>query len=159
MADWCKTGSSSKPTYVMQCLVLVKQTFRWKICKYLGYLTALLVVLIAYYVYLNTLYIVDEIYDIQGPKELYLSEKLVIRVYENNLLSEINKFVLHYSICPIVQEVQIISRHASHPPDEFFKYTTAHSKVSFKPIGNETVFEQYFYDQKIETEGLKCLVF
>lgn len=158
MTDWCKTGSASKPTYAFQLLVNFRQSLRWKQCKVIGYIVAALVGLVAYYMYLNSLYIMDEIYDLQGPKELHLSEKFIIRTYESNSFADISKFILHYSICPIVHEIQVFSRKTEFPHEESFKFSTAHSKVRFHTIHNDSAYEDFFQSNGIETEGPSAFI-
>lgn len=153
MTDWCKTGSASKPTYVFQLFVNIRQSLRWRQWKVIGYIVAAVVVIIAYYMYLNSLYIMDEIYDLQGPKELQLSEKFIIRTYESNSFADVNKFILHYSICPIVHEIHVFSKKSEFPQDEDFKFTTAHSKVRFRTVRNDSTYDDYFQHEGIETEG------
>ena len=76
---------------------------------------------ISYYLYLNNLYIIDETFEVNNIKELSINEKTTIRVIisdnknnnnnnnnNNNERNILNNFILHYSICPIVNEIQIL---------------------------------------------------
>ena len=144
-----KRGSASKPTKLHQMLHRYKQTcciFWNKYGKSLSVLMVICGVFLSYYFYLVKLYLLDETYDIRGPKELQLIEKLTIRVYEPVDVKDLNKFVLHYSICPCVHEIQVIwhSTNKEAPQHDSFKYTTTHSKVSFHKLQSyEQAYEQY----------------
>ena len=108
-----------------------------------------------YYFYLHSLYVVDETYEVLGPNELGLDDQITIRVLAPAKIEELEKFVLHFSICPIVYEIQVLW-HSSHDstPLETFPYTTAHSKVSYQYFHScDTVFADYFDGESIKTKG------
>jgi hypothetical protein len=81
------------------------------------------------------LYLIDEIYDVTGPKELNLQETFTIRVVTTeSTQSHLKKFVETYTICPSIHEIQIVWDINSTPPNpnSYFTYTKTHSKVNFE---------------------------
>lgn len=143
-----KTGSASKPNALFQVFHNVKQSCcQWKYWKYISFLILLSSLCLGYYMYLVKLYLLDNTYDLRGPKELELKEKVTIRVYEPMSIKDLNQFILHYSICPSVHEIQVIwhSIQKEAPQHDAFKYTTTHSKVSFHKLSDyNTAFETFF---------------
>ena len=87
-----------------------------------------------YYYYLASLYLVDEVLDSSGPKELTIEEKFTIRVMAPKSKSAMGEFVAKYSICPAVEEIQIIWGHADKdPPDaSSYVYDKTHSTVIYE---------------------------
>jgi hypothetical protein len=152
---WTKTGDSSKPTFITHSMMSAKSCCSRKVLLVTGWIIAILIAAASYYIYLARLYLLDETYDVRGPKELSPVEKLTIRVYATENIQDINRFVLHYSICPVVNEIQIIwhALHKEPPHVDAFKYTTTHSKVSFHKLRPTALFESYFAPVAAETEG------
>ncbi len=75
---------------------------------------------------------VDEVFDGNGPRELTIKEKISIRVVAPVHTNDLHTFVLAYSVCPVVQEIQVIWNQLSAiPSDSTFKYPHTHSKVTF----------------------------
>ncbi len=154
--DCTKRGSSSKPTYLHQQTKLVMR----RLCRS-PYFTIILwllsVILFAfmYDVYLLKLYLLDDTFDIRGPKELLPVEKLTIRVAEPLNIQDLNRFVLHYSICPVVHEIQVIwhSQNKEPPRIEAYKYTTTHSKVKYHKLLDFLYYESYISPLQTETQG------
>lgn len=104
---------------------------------YRFFLLSLLILIfaaLAEYTYLNALYLVDDIYDITGPKELSLHEKFTIRVVAVQHPQHLKVFVEKYSLCPTVNEIQLLWSFATPPPDPttYFTYSKTHSLVSFE---------------------------
>jgi hypothetical protein len=92
-------------------------------------------VLSVYYMYLTSLYLVDEVYDGEGPRELELAEKLTIRVVAAQASTSLSEFVSKYSLCQCVEEVQILWTGAESPPSPTsFVYAHTHSRVSFSQV-------------------------
>ncbi len=90
-----------------------------------------------YDVYLLKLYLLDDTFDIRGPKELLPVEKLTIRVAEPLNIQDLNRFVLHYSICPVVHEIQVIwysqNKEPPHVTEENSKlYTSMYNEYNKK---------------------------
>ncbi len=118
-----------------------------KACYWCGGLILLMSILTSYYLYLDNLYIVDEVYDAAGPRELKIVEKITIRTFAPHSLSDLNRFVIKYSVCPVVNEIQVVWNVETAPPvDSFFKYPHTHSKVTFNtnPINFITSTESEF---------------
>ena len=87
-----------------------------------------------YYQYLNSLYFIDEIYDINGPKEYDLNEKLTIRVIATDNINHLKTFISKYSLCQCVHEIQIIwlsSLKKKPPLLSEFTFAHTHSIVTF----------------------------
>lgn len=98
----------------------------------------------------------DDTFDIRGPKELIPSEKLTIRVLEPLNIQDLNRFVLHYSICPVVHEIQVLwhSTNKEPPHADAFKYTTTHGIVSFHKLEHSQKYYESFLDSsKVLTHG------
>jgi hypothetical protein len=153
--DCTKRGSSSKPTYLQQqTKVAMGRVCSAKNVMILWWFSLIGIGTILYYSYLLKLYILDDSYDVRGPKELLISEKMTIRVVEPLNIQDLNKFVLHYSICPVVHEIQIIwhSTNKEPPRVDAFKYTTTHGKVSFHKLG-QNYYESYIDPSTSQTDG------
>jgi hypothetical protein len=92
----------------------------------------LLGVLLAFYFYLDNLYLVDEILSFDKLRELNLNEKFTIRIVGTENLKDLNSFILKYSLCPVVHEIQVIwTKKEAHPLNSYFKFAHTHSKVTF----------------------------
>jgi Glycosyl transferase family 64 domain len=83
---------------------------------------------ICYYQYLNILYTVDEIYEVDGLREPLLEEQVTIRVPLPDNKAHLKPFIEKYALCPAVHEIQVIWR--SRDPSSFV-YTKTHSKLVF----------------------------
>lgn len=124
-------------------------------CLALGVIAFLLLGLTTEYFYLNSLYLVDETYDVSGPRELLDFEKLTIRfvaalldqlmfiILFVNLDSvvapqdkkELKKFVETYGICPYVHTIQIVWPHTHTPVPSVkstFVFSKTHSNIVFE---------------------------
>ena len=109
--------------------------------KYVLYIAGLIVGLIGYYSYLDSLYIIDEVYNGDKLREYTIQEKTTIRVeptitngkYDFELL---NNFIGIYSICQSVHEIQILwpSLTIPAPKSTDFVYPKTHSSVSIDII-------------------------
>ncbi len=109
--------------------------------KYALYIAGLIVGLIGYYSYLDSLYIIDEVYNGDKLREYTIQEKTTIRVepaitngkYDFELL---NNFIGIYSICQSVHEIQILWPSFTIPPPKVtdFVYPKTHSLVSIDTI-------------------------
>ncbi len=105
--------------------------------KYAKYIVGLIVGLICYYSYLDSLYIIDEVYNGDKLREYTIQEKTTIRVepavqngkYDFELL---NNFIGIYSICQNVHEIQILWPSLTIPPPKStdFVYPKTHSLVT-----------------------------
>lgn len=114
-------------------------------------------VLSVYYSYLTKLYLIDEHYHIDRLRQLSVDEKLTITTIAPNDFKDLNAFVLQYSICPYVYDIQILWQKSSSPPNPIdFKYTTTHSVVNFRVLNtssHDTVFDSFFDASRISTSG------
>lgn len=132
-----KSGSSSKPNWMNSSIIVNVRNYMGSISKtnilwWLGYVVLFTSCLLSYYLYLDKLYIIDEVFDVGGPRELTLVEKITIRVVAPQRLTDIQKFVLTYSVCPVVEEIQVVwNQPLPYPKDSSFKYAHTHSKVTF----------------------------
>jgi hypothetical protein len=136
-----KKGSSSKPNKLTTMIVSIRNfVCTWKICQWFGCITLVFSVLLSYYLYLDNLYIIDEVLDVSGPRELMLRERVTIRVLSPSKFSDLNHFILTYSVCPVVKEIQIVWSHTEpYPSNSIFKFEHTHSKVSFN--SNPSLFD------------------
>lgn len=163
--DWLKSGSSSKPSMLHSSILFLRRVFCQKyVLLILGAICALFALLTSYYLYLSNLYLLDEVYDIRGPGEYRMNEKLTIRVIAPKDRKQLSDFVLHYSICPVVHEIQVIwpFQHAYPPSDSYFKYTTVHGKVNIYSMlsDNEDLklnYEKLWFNNEIKTESVALL--
>lgn len=127
-----KTGSSSKHSFISDMTLSLRQFCNSNVCKYISFAVFGLYCLGAYYLYLDNLYIVDEVLDVGGPREFTLSEQLSIRVIAPRKFKDLDTFILTYSVCPIVKDIQVIwNQPTPHPLASSFKYQHTHSLVTF----------------------------
>jgi hypothetical protein len=136
-----KKGSSSKPAQLTRMIVSIRNfVHTWKICQWFGCITLISSIILSYYLYLDNLYIIDEVLDVGGPRELSLRERTTIRIISPLKFSDLNHFVLTYSVCPVVKEIQVVWSHSEpYPLGSSFKFEHTHSKVSFN--SNPSLFE------------------
>jgi hypothetical protein len=157
--NWRKTGTSSKPTALHNLVLSISNYFTSidrRIYWFIIYFSITILIACSYYLYLHHRYIIDETYDIHGPGELTLAEQFTIRLYAPATIAALSKLLLHYSICPIVHEIEVLwhSNNVDAPLIESFKYSTAHSKVSYIYFDStETVFETYYRPKDRHTEA------
>lgn len=140
-------------------LRLWKEKYWHEIVWTLSALTVLLFASMGYYLYLANLYLIDEVHSVDRLRELSIDEKFTIRAYAPEATSSLNDFILHYSTCPSVYEVQIIW-HSSKSPikAEDVKYWATHSKVTIFPIYSyETAYQTYFHET-IDTQCKTTIV-
>lgn len=91
-----------------------------------------------YVLYLSERYQVDEVFHVDRLRDLLLEEKLTIRVHAPLDRLQLKQFVLHYSICPTVQEIQVLwAQHDLPPHPEDFPYTLTHSQVAFHVLHSD----------------------
>ena len=114
------------------------------------------------YCYLNQLYLLDDIYDISGPRELSIEEKFTIQTMANsNNLPMLKRFVEFHCLCESVHEIHILWTLSSDPPDPhaFFIYSHAHAIVFFEKTQNEELNNLAFYPSSlnISTEAVLYL--
>ena len=124
-----------------------------------------------YYGYLNSLYLIDEVYEGTSLRELDLVEKMTIVVAAHTTTTTdklLKKFVESYSLCQAVHEIVIVwNGHMDpFPDDSYFKFSKTHSKVKFTNIilpdglsDSESLvpptYAQYFYPSKsIDTNAV-----
>ena len=72
--------------------------------------------------------------------QLDLEEKMTIRVIAPRKLRALQDFVGKYSICPVVEEVQITWGHTKDAPPtaDSFTYSKTHSTVVFEQVNNDS---------------------
>lgn len=127
----------------------------WRVLKVLAAAAVTFLVLFAYYLYLDKRYIVDEVYEGTKLRELTLKEKVTIRVVAPRHLDDLTKFVLEYSICQPVHEIQIVWLHEQNHPDEsHFKYQHTHSKVRFIDTYGFSPYDSLYKDVKADTQSI-----
>lgn len=127
-----KTGSSSKPSMLNEMMLNLRKCWNSVAWKYVAFMLLFAYILCAYYLYLDNLYIVDEVLDVGGPRERTISEQLTIRVIAPQSPKDLEHFVLTYSICPVVKDIQIVWNKATpHPLPTSYKYEHTHSLVTF----------------------------
>ncbi|CAM6001937.1 unnamed protein product [Sphagnum balticum] len=112
-----------------------------------------------FYQYLNQLYILDEVYDIESLRELNMIEKLTI-VVSPPVGEGLKAFVEHYSICKPVYAIVIIwpSSKSSPDPNEYFKFSKTHSKVIYITYDDTIQSSKYVFpftlpETVIDTNG------
>lgn len=115
-----------------------------------------------YYAFLAGLYLVDEVHDVNGLRELELSEKLTIRVVAPRKESALRDFVSKYSICPVVEEIQVTWGHTSSKPPlaTSFTYSKTHSTVVYDEfVGDDSGWPQAHYSSMLpsRTEAVMLL--
>ena len=117
-------------------------------------LSTLVITLSSFYMYLDRKYILDGPYDVAGPKEMYEYEKVTIRLLSPPHLKDLQKFVGHYSICPVVDKIIILWHNSGDvPKDDVFHYTTTHSKVAFQKVTSDTFWDHYLDESGVNTPG------
>jgi len=83
------------------------------------------------------MYLVDEVYDGDGPRELELVEKFTVRVVAGREGADsdlLGAFVSKYSLCQHVEELQILwSSVSPAPAPSSFVYAHTHSRVLIIP--------------------------
>jgi len=127
-------------------------------------LSFLILALAAYYYYLNSLYLIDEVAQGDLLRELTLNEKTTILVKADSKNEKTVKlFVEYYSLCKPVHEIVVIWDHQQAPPpsvSSYFVFAHTHSKVKFHQVAVEpsssSSYNQFIYDrQLVETESKK----
>jgi hypothetical protein len=156
MMSWCfqKSGSSSKPAVSYGLFYFVSSIFNRKVLYYCSLSIGVVAVVVSYYLYLDGKYLVDEVLDGIGPRELTLREKLTIRVVAPLDLQDLNTFVLEHSVCQPVHEIQIVWLHsATPPPISYFKFPHTHSKVSFHTKSTVGAYDVLYSSIHVDTDG------
>jgi hypothetical protein len=149
-----KSGEASKPSSPYRVYAAAQAVCSKRVQLVVAILVGILSILVCYYLYLDRLYIVDEVLQGTRLREYTLKEKLTIRVVAPRKLEDLNKFVLEHSICQAVQEIQIIWPHQqARPPDSYFKYPHTHSKVTFIETHGSGAWETLYGSSKHTTEG------
>jgi len=111
-----------------------------------------------YYCYLASLYLVDEVYDAKGPRELELAERFTIRVAAPKSGTSLANFIQEYSICPAVAEIQVLWNHVNPPPTkDSFIYSKTHCPVAFEEARGKAVSNAYASALNTVTEGVLLL--
>jgi hypothetical protein len=127
-----KSGSASKPDLPYNTFVLLRTICNERVLLLCKLAVLLGSALVGYYLYLQQLYLVDEMLQGGGLQRVPLSEQVTLRVVAPLRQEHLRDFVLHYSICKYVHEVQVVWPHASAPPpEEFFPYPHTHAKLSY----------------------------
>lgn len=143
-----------KPGLLKFRIVCSRQLFLYSL-----YAVFLLLGFIGYYLYLDALYLVDEIMETGALRELALEEKFTIRTTYTGSMDELKSFVAKYSLCETVHEINILWTSDSKPPTlDQFKFAHTHSRVSFDWYNWKTKSSLkdsavYFDTQTIATEG------
>jgi hypothetical protein len=149
-----KSGEASKPSSPYRVYAAAQAVCSKRVQLVVAILVGILSVLMCYYLYLDRLYIVDEVLQGTRLREYTLKEKLTIRVVAPRKLEDLNKFVLEHSICQAVQEIQIIWPHQqARPSDSYFKYPHTHSKVTFIETHGSSAWDTLYGSSKYTTEG------
>ena len=132
-------------------------SFRYFILAFIIVLFAALIE----YSYLNHLYLLDDIYEISGPRELSLDEKFTIQTIASDNLHHLKTFVETHCLCESVHEIHIIWPFSTPPPNaqSFFIYSHAHAIVSFDYLKNSTIAYPYLHRSplSISTEAVLYL--
>jgi hypothetical protein len=155
-----KNGAAPPSSFVKNIQSISAKVFNRKCLQVAFILFGMASVLLSYYLWMQQKYLVDEIYELNGPNELKVDNQFTIRVYAPKTIEELEEFILQHSICPIVYEIQILWHSSSHdsPPIESFPYSTAHSKVSYQYFhSHENIFESYFDVSTVKTAGTALL--
>jgi hypothetical protein len=149
-----KSGEASKPSSPYRVYAAAQAVCSKRVQLVVAILVGILSILMCYYLYLDRLYIVDEVLQGTRLREYTLKEKLTIRVVAPRKLEDLNKFVLEHSICQAVQEIQLIWPHQqARPPDSYFKYPHTHSKVTFLETYGSSAWDTLYGSSKYTTEG------
>lgn len=150
-----KSGDNSKPTVSYQTFARIQAMCSFKVLKIVSVILSVFLLLTSYYLYLDQKYLVDEVLEGTRLRELTLKEKVTIRVVAPRRLEDLNKFVLDYSICQPVHEIQIIWLHEQHrPADSYFKYQHTHSKVTFVDKFGSSAYDALYSDVKADTQSM-----
>ncbi len=125
------------PTQGMKAVSVIKGVLS---NRYIQVSSLVLIAAMLYYAFLSWLYLVDEIHDVAALRELNLTEKLTIRVIAPRKIEALHKFVSKYSICPVVEEVQITWGHTKEAPPsvDSFTYSKTHSTVVFEQVNSDS---------------------
>lgn len=139
-----KLTKSSKDQKSSYCIMYIIITF------------SLVLASICYYMFLCNLYLVDEIMEIKGPSELEINEKFTIRVLAPPSRKDLNNFILEYSICPSVHEIQVVWHEDGPPPlKSSFPFAHTHSDVTFHTAPDTKNLHKLIYaDIPTETEAV-----
>ena len=142
------------------CLKFFLLLWRHYCTRRVATVTSILILLMAtccsYYLYLDRLYLVDEVLEGDLLRELTIREKLTIRVLvPNSGVEDLSRFVLYHAICPSVHEIQVLWHlEEAPPPDSYFKYSKTHSKVNFYRFSDKHLIDNmYGHTQVVETES------
>jgi hypothetical protein len=107
-----------------------------------------------YYLYLDNLYLVDEVFDGDRLKELTMAEKFTLRVEAPKSMQELKQFVSTYALCQSVYEVQILwETDAPHPDADFYQFLHTHSRFSYIQLDPAQKLNRLFPAADVETEG------
>ena len=149
-----KSGDNSKPSMSFQTFARIKALFSWRVLQVLVALTTIAISLTAYYLYLDQRYLIDEVLAGTKLREMSIKEKVTIRLVAPRKLEDLNKFIMEYSICQPVHEIQIVWLHEQlQPSASHFKYQHTHSKVSFFDKFGLSAYDALYGDIKAETAG------
>lgn len=129
----------------------------------LGILALFQSIFLMEYCYLTSLYLVDEIYEVDIPKEWSIDDKLTLRVVISDI--EILKdFVSTYAICQCLHEIQVIipvDKKTTTDYHKLIKYSKTHSLVSIVEKELETQHDKYYmqlyHDVPIATDSVLFL--
>lgn len=154
-----KSGDSSKPPVEYSTFALVQALCNRKVLVCFSLIVVFLAILFSYYFYLDGLYLVDEVLEGSGPRELSVKEKLTIRVIAPRKVEDLTAFVLEYSVCQPVYEIQVIWLHEqAPPPDSHFKYPHTHSKLTFFEYHGMSAWDSLHGDlSTAETESVMLI--
>jgi hypothetical protein len=113
---------------------------------------------IIYYLYLNHLYLLDEVLEIDKLREKTMDEKLTLIIEPSISEPSLRSFVSYYSLCTCVHEIIIAWETSNFPSSDYFQYAHTHSKVTFSKrlvsSSYPSIYDIYVGDQyKIDTEG------
>jgi len=130
-------------------------------CYVIAFVVVLISALVVEYGYLTSLYLVDEVYEVNIPKEITIKDKITIRTVAAENSAALKNFVETYSICQSVYEIQILvpagknSVEAENLPG--FIYAKTHAKVHVSHINDEHNDDLYhmmlYHDKRIDTDG------
>lgn len=145
--------------YLTICTLLLKWFIRFLFS--LRYVSLLMMTLAIYYYYLNSLYLIDEVAQVDRLRELMLYEKTTILVKADNKNEKtVKSFVEYYSLCRSVHEIVVVWDQQQSPPlvPSYFTFAHTHSKVKFHHIGESslsgTSYSQFMYDHRlVDTES------
>lgn len=92
------------------------------------------IIAFCYYYYLNSLYLVDEVYEVNGLRELTQSEKFTIRTIAPSSTTALKDFIAKYSVCQSVAEIHIVWGHSKEEPPKAtdFIYPKTHGPVLYE---------------------------